>query len=257
MTSFLRIGHRGASAHEPENTLRSIRRALEMGANGIEIDVRLSRDGELVVFHDARLARTTGSRGTVSRRTLAELRQLDAGGGERIPTLREVFDLVAGRAWLNVELKARGTGAAVLRETERAVAEGGWRYEDIVVSSFHRAEIKAMRALGGEGAASVRVGLLLARRPVSLARLAEALGATSLHLPRRLASPGMLARARALGLRVLVFTVNDEAEIVRLRQAGVDGVFTDHPDRALAVEEKWLPVPEIPTAGIEAAPRRV
>ncbi len=252
MSPFLRIGHRGASGHEPENTLRSIRRALELGANGIEIDVRLSLDGELVVFHDSRLRRITGTSGTIAGRTLAELRQLDAGGGEKIPTLREVFELVAGRAWLNIELKARGTGAAVLRESEWAVGQGGWNYRDIVVSSFDHRELKTMIQCAG-GNVPMGVGILLARRPLSLARLAARLEAASLHLPRRLVSAGLVARAHAIGLRVFVFTVNEPEEIARLRKMGVDGVFTDYPERAVGEEEKEAVIVETPVSGIEAA----
>jgi len=268
MHPFLRIGHRGASGHEPENTLRSIRRALALGANGIEIDVRLTRDGELAVFHDARLSRVTDGGGLLARRTLAELRQLDAGKGEKIPTLREVLDLLAGRAWLNIELKAPGTGAAVLREAERAIREGGWNPRDLVVSSFDRGELAAMlRCAGTSETAGLAktgrspgvprvpfgIGVLVSRRPASLARLAAPLGATSLHLPRRLAIPTLITRAHSLGLRVYVFTVNDGAEIARLKSMGVDGVFTDFPERALSPEEKSLLPDETEAPGIEAA----
>src|SRR6187455_3135798 len=93
MSGFLCIGHRGACGHEPENTLRSVRRALELGAHGIEIDVHYVH-GELLVIHDAKLERTTNGRGYISRKSLADLRALDAGQGERIPTLREVFETV-------------------------------------------------------------------------------------------------------------------------------------------------------------------
>src|SRR4029453_18194831 len=106
MGEFLCIGHRGACGHEPENTLRSIRRALELRVDGIEIDVRLA-GGELVVLHDARVDRTTNGHGYVFRKSLRELRLLDAGKGERIPTLREVFETVDRHAFINVELKGR------------------------------------------------------------------------------------------------------------------------------------------------------
>src|SRR5579884_3789243 len=91
--NFLCIGHRGARGHEPENTVRSVRRALELGADGIEIDVYFV-DGELIVIHDPTLDRTTNGRGRIVRKTFAQLRSLDAGKGERIPTLREIFETV-------------------------------------------------------------------------------------------------------------------------------------------------------------------
>lgn len=237
MPSFLSIGHRGAAGYEPENTLRSIQRALDLGAHAIEIDVRLSSDGELVVFHDSNLKRIARTPGTIFRKSLAELQQIDAGKGERIPTLREVLDLIGGRVWLNIELKAKGTAHAVAREIARVVEEGkgGWSYDKIVVSSFDRRELARVLDCHEPGVPPpIRIGLLLARKPISLARLAARLRATSVHLSQRLATPGMIKRAHEAGLRVFVFTVNDPAEITRLRQLGADGVFTDFPDRAVA-----------------------
>lgn len=223
---FLCIGHRGAAGHEPENTLRSIRRAMELGAGGVEIDIRLSRDGELVVFHDALLRRTTGVKGVIARKTLPELQQLDAGRGERIPTLREVLDLIAGRVWLNVELKARGTGTPVVAEVIRAVeTDTRWHFENIVISSFDGRELLAIDD------SRIRVGVLIARRPLSVQKLVTRFRASSVHLPLRLATPGMVERIHAAGASALVFTVNDTGEMSRLRSLGVDGVFTDFPER--------------------------
>ena len=227
MEMFLAIAHRGASGREPENTLRAIRRGLELGANGVEIDVRLSADGELVVIHDAQLRRTTGSPGLVSRRTLAQLQALDAGEGEPIPTLRQVLDLIAGRAWLNVELKARGTGRAVSAEITRAIESGGgWSFDRLVVSSFDQRELATVTD------PRIRVGVLLARRPLSIRKLTARLRASSVHLPARLATGRMVERIHNAGALALVYTVNDPKEMERLRALGVDGVFTDFPERA-------------------------
>src|SRR5436309_1394238 len=99
---FLCIGHRGARGHEPENTVRSVRRAMELGANGIEVDVYFV-DGELIVIHDDTLDRTTNGHGPVVEQSLDFIRSLDAGKGEKIPTLREIFDAVDRRAFINVE----------------------------------------------------------------------------------------------------------------------------------------------------------
>lgn len=232
MQPFLSIGHRGAAGLEPENTLRSIRRALELGANGIEIDVRLSSDGQLVVIHDSRLRRTTGAAGTVARRSFAEIRSLDAGLGERVPTLREVLDLVAGRAWLNIELKAKGTALPVTAEIVHAVETGGnpgWSYDRIVVSSFDRRELALVKD------PRVRKGVLVARGPLNLAKIVARFQPVSLHLPARLATARRVAGAHVAGLLVYVFTVNEAEEIARLRQIGVDGVFTDFPGLAAEI----------------------
>lgn len=224
---MLCIGHRGACGHEPENTLRSVRRALELGVDGIEIDVQLV-DGELVVLHDARLERTTSGTGLAARHTFAELRALDAGCGERIPTLREVVETIGRRAFLNIELKGRGTAGPVARLVAEFVRERGWAWEDFLVSSFLRRELRRLRA---EGDPCIPVGVLMrvatrfgfaAARRLGAAAVNPALGG----LTRR-----WVERAHAEGRRVFVFTVNAPEDLARMREWGVDGVFCDFPER--------------------------
>src|SRR5208283_430434 len=150
------FGHRGARGHEPENTLRSVWKALELGANGIEVDVHLA-DGRLIVIHDDTLDRTTNGAGSVAEKSFSYLRSLDAGQGERIPTLAEVFDAANRRAVINVELKGPGTAAPVVRLINRYVRAGGWRYEDFLVSSFDLAQIQTAKELQSE----IRTGALI------------------------------------------------------------------------------------------------
>ena len=232
---FLCIGHRGAAGYEPENTLASIRRALEMGAAGIEIDVQLSLDGQLVVIHDSTLRRTTGTRGRVARKTLAELKQLDAGNRQHIPTLAEVLELIAGRALLNIELKAPGTALPVQQAIVGAVRAGGtsphstqspaWTFEKLLVSSFDHKELALVTA------PEIRIGALVGRRPLSIAKLAQRLRASSIHIPLRIAGEKLIRRIHAESLRAYVYTVNEPADIQHMREMGVDGIFTDYPDR--------------------------
>ncbi|MGC3991858.1 MAG: glycerophosphodiester phosphodiesterase family protein [Chthoniobacteraceae bacterium] len=219
---FLIIGHRGARGLEPENTLRGIRRALELGVGAIEIDVQLV-EGELVVIHDATLNRTTNGRGRVARKKFAALRLLDAGQGEKIPTLAEVFDTVNRRALINVELKGRKTAKPVAALIEQYVARHGWQYEDFVVSSFRRPELKALA--GG----SIPLAVLFARRARGFARLAAGLGAMAINPSLRFVTEKLVKKAHASGLKVYVYTVNAREEIERLKAWGVDGVFTDYP----------------------------
>lgn len=218
------IGHRGARGHEPENTLRSVRRALELGAQGVEIDVYFV-DGQLVVFHDAKLERTTNGRGRLARKTWAELRTLDAGLGERIPTLREVIETVARRAFINIELKGRATAQPVAALIEEYVRERGWSYADFLVSSFHR---KELRLLAGR---QIPLGLLFKRSARGFAKLAATYGAAAIHPHLHFTTRRLVRGAQALGLKVFVYTVNRPRDFARLRAIGVDGVFTDFPDR--------------------------
>ena len=227
LPTFLCIGHRGARGHEPENTLRSVRCALELGAHGIEIDMWFV-DGELVVIHDARLDRTTNGRGYVSRKTFAQLRALDAGQGERIPTLREVFETVDRRAFIHIELKGRRTAGPVGALIAEFVEQRGWRCEDFVVSSFHRAELRAVSD------PRIPIALLLARPTRLYALSARRVRAGAVNPALRFVTQRFVEDAHRRGLRVFVYTVNDPADLARMRAWGVDGVFTDFPERALA-----------------------
>jgi glycerophosphoryl diester phosphodiesterase len=222
---FLCIGHRGASGRAPENTLRAFALALDDGVDALEFDVHLC-EGTLVVIHDDDLARTTNGRGRVATTTLTDLRVLDAGDGERVPLLEEVLDLVGERAGLNIELKGAGTAApvtALLRA--RGVDPAG-----VLLSAFDHAELVTARAAAPE----FRRGALFGRIETDPVAAARAVGATTANLHRRTASAARVAALRAAGLEVLVYTVNDVAEALALRDLGVRGVFTDHPDRLLA-----------------------
>ena len=224
---FLVIGHRGAKGHAPENTLASIARALELGADFVEIDVQLHR-GELLVLHDLRLERTTDGTGRLAERDLAYLRRLDAGGGQGLPTLPQVLDLVDRRAGVNVELKiGAGTTQAVATVLAQYLKRG-WRAEQFLVSSFIHPELLVFRELLPQ----VPVGALLMGVPLDLAACATRIGAAALNISDEFAEPALIEDARRRGLKIYVYTVNHPDEIARFRALGVDGIFTDYPDRA-------------------------
>lgn len=224
------FGHRGARGHAPENTLASITLAMDQGADWIEIDVQMA-DGEAWVIHDRHLDRTTNGTGLVADHSRTQLAALDAGGGERIPTLAQVLDLVAGRAGLNVELKGAGTAGFVAAALANRVQAGTAAWSDYIVSSFHHGWLQAVRTLEPE----LPVGALYAGVPVDLAAEAEALGAAAVHLGLDFIDPAMIRDAQARGMAVHVYTVNSEADLRWMSELGVDGVFTDFPDRAVAL----------------------
>ncbi len=226
MNRLLCIGHRGACGHEPENTLRSVRRALDLRADGIEIDVYFV-DGELVVIHDAKLERTTNGHGYVARKSFPALRALDAGRGEIIPTLREVFETVNRAAFINIELKGKRTASPVTALIREFVVRHGWRYEDFLVSSFNRRELRAV------GDPKIPVGLLLTRPTRLYALSARRVRASAVNPAARFVNARFVEDAHRRGLRVFAYTVNAPAEIARLRRLGVDGVFTDFPERVV------------------------
>jgi glycerophosphoryl diester phosphodiesterase len=222
----VKVGHRGAAGHEPENTLRSFRRAMELGADMVELDVHLCGSGELVVIHDETVDRTTDGTGEVAKMTLDELRVLDAGRGERIPTLQEVIDLATGRMGINIELKGLGTAEPALEHIEDAV-DKGWDRSSFQVSSFHLEELSAIRKLSKD----VRTGVLFALDDGGIMEFAELNHAYSLNPNHRTVTPDFVSRAHERGLRIYTWTVNEAEDIARMKGLGVDGIISDYLDR--------------------------
>jgi glycerophosphoryl diester phosphodiesterase len=233
----LNIAHRGASAYAPGNTLAAFRLALEMGADGFELDVMLSADGHLVVIHDDTVDRTTDGSGPVRQKTLAELKALDAGArfdlrfaGERIPTLQEVFDLVAGnRAFVNVELKADSLRGNGLEEKLVALIRCYDLGERLLISSFNPFALWRMRRL----APDMSLALLYAENmPVHLRNrwFAFLSRPDALSPSFRMATQEHLRWVKSKGYRLYVWTVDEEPEMRRLTALGVDGMITNKPD---------------------------
>ena len=231
------VAHRGASAHAPENTLASFRRAVKDGADAVELDVRLTADGAVVVIHDASLRRTANQRRRVDASTLAEVQALDAGGwfdarhaGEHIPTLSEVFGVVPTTKGINVELKgdrSGSRGAELVKRTCQIILRSH-RAESVLVTSFHHALI----ALVKKHFPIIPAGILLhpfqqsARSPV---RLARSIGAEYIVFGSRTLTKRLTEQAHREGLRVAEYTVNTEHRLMRAKRYGVDAIITNQP----------------------------
>jgi glycerophosphoryl diester phosphodiesterase len=194
------MGHRGASFYEPENTLRSFRRALQMGVAAVELDVHLTGDGRLAVIHDATLERTTNGRGLVRDFTLAELQRLDAGQGEAIPSLDEALDLVRGQAHLLVEMKEPEAAAVLLTFFRQRQA-----FAAAEVISFWHPALKAMK----EAEPRLRTGALLVGCPADPVGLARAARADALVLQYAYVTADLVAAAQAHGLKVYLWNIDN------------------------------------------------
>ncbi|MCZ7461713.1 glycerophosphodiester phosphodiesterase [Streptomyces sp. WMMC940] len=217
--SFLTIGHRGVMGVEPENTLRSFVRAERAGMDAIELDLHLSKDGALVVMHDADVDRTTDGTGPIAERTLAELRELDAGQGERVPVLEEVLDAVS--APLQVEIKD-AAAARVLADVmvKRDLAER------IEVASFQDDAVREIAAL----VPGVRTALVASRWGSDIVERAQAVGAPTLALNIRRLTLETVEHAHDEGLRVIGWVVNTQDHLRLVRALGLDGATTDFPE---------------------------
>jgi glycerophosphoryl diester phosphodiesterase len=231
---FLRIAHRGAAGTRPELTAIAFERAIELGAEMIELDVQLTRDRRLVVLHDRALGRTAPGSGAVRERTLAELQRLDAGSwfapayaAERVPSLDEVLDLTRGRVALNVEIKSPAADwHATADVLVRLLADTG-ATATTIVSSFDMEALQSVRAVSG----AVRIGVLWHQSDVAPAfRHAAELGAEAIHPRHELVNDSLMAAARRDGLAVNTWTVNAVERMRALADLGVDGIISDFPE---------------------------
>jgi len=219
MTRPLIIAHRGFSGRHPENTLASVRAALQLGVDFVEIDVQETADGELIVFHDYGLRRLCHVRGRVRDRTLSEIRRLNP----QVPTLRQVLQVCRGRARVLLEIKQADPRkvAAVIRETRME--------SEVIIFSL---SIRRMKEIAAVNPRIPRFGLVARRLPLAMARL-KPVGIEGIGLSRRLVrSQRVVRRIHKRGWKLFVWTVNREAEMRKLTAWGVDGLITNHPDVA-------------------------
>ena len=217
---MLRIGHRGARAYAPENTLKSFRKALEIGVDAVELDVRKTKDGSLVVIHDEDVKRTTNGEGLVNELTLKEIKGLDAGDGEKIPTLEETLDFLDKKVKVFVELKETGIEDQVLS----IVSEKGLE-KNVIIVSFLEEALKKVRELNKD----IETGLIYARHKNPL-KSALDLKANYLLAFYRFTHTANVEKAHESGLKVVVWTINKPEEVEEYAKKGVDGIASDKPD---------------------------
>ncbi len=227
---MLVIAHRGASAEQPENTLAAFDQALREGADWIETDLHLTRDGVIALLHDAELSRIGGV-GVVGETDWADLQRLDAGNGERVPSLDTALDHVGpGAAWnLEIKLGPKGRYRGLEAEALRSVRSRGLG-DRVVFSSFSCEVLATVRRYEREARLGVLVGPRFAAIGFALAlRRAGRLGAAALHPALPLVTRRRVQRARRRGFSVYSYTADHPEQWRRLRAAGVDGIFTNRP----------------------------
>ncbi|MFC9777031.1 glycerophosphodiester phosphodiesterase [Paenibacillus chitinolyticus] len=227
------IAHRGAKGMAPENTLGAFKLGLEQGCEGIELDVHLSADGELVVIHDHTLDRTTDRQGAIAEKTLAEIKEADAGSwyseaykGEKVPTLGEVFDLVPDSIMINVEIKAPGNGME--QKLADFLNERG-RIDNVVTSSFDHKCLRRLKLIEPKA----KIGLLYANNlldPTAYARSFD-VEVYSLHPHYKAIDAEDVVKAVENGLQVYPYTANEIQDLKELTEKRVSGIITNYPGR--------------------------
>ncbi|GIP16627.1 glycerophosphoryl diester phosphodiesterase [Paenibacillus montaniterrae] len=236
---IINYAHRGASGYCPENTMAAFQRAVELGATGIETDVQMTADGELVLIHDESLYRTTGVDKLVKDTTLAELQKLDAGAwfsneftGERVPTLDQLMELVKReQIMLNIEIKS---GVVLYPDIERKVIEKIRQHQldqQCIISNFNHYSLAQCKAINPY----IATGILYMEGLYRPWDYAATVGANALHAPKYAVTAEWVAEAKANGIIYNVWTVNEPQEMKALLAAGVAGIITDYPDRLQSI----------------------
>jgi len=217
---MLRIGHRGARAYEPENTLRSFKKALELGVNAIELDIRKTSDGQLVVIHDADVKRNTNGKGLVADLTLNDIKALNTEKNEKIPTLDEALDCIDNKAKVLIELKEQGLEEQTLETIHAKNLE-----KNVIIASFLEEALKKTRELNK----SIETGLIYAKH-LHPEKTAIELKANYLISLYRFTHTANIEKAHKNGLKVIVWTINTKEEAEQYKKKGVDGIASDKPD---------------------------
>ncbi|HPI73100.1 MAG TPA: glycerophosphodiester phosphodiesterase family protein [bacterium] len=226
-STVLNLAHRGASGHAPENTLAAVQLAMELGADGIEIDVHLTRDQEVVLLHDDLLQRTTNGVGAVQDFDLVELRTLDAGSwfslayvSEPIPTLQQVLSLASDRLFVNVEIKAEERVEILAARVVDLLTKHQTR---CMITSFDQKALLAVAALGS----SIPLGFIFEDYPQQALEVPWPILCADYHL----LDPAWINRCRQAKKQLFAWTVNESADLKAVLKLGVDGIMTNYPDR--------------------------
>ena len=235
------FAHRGASSDAPENTLPSFQLAVEQGAHAVELDAKLSQDGEIVVIHDRTLKRTTNGEGYVHQTSFADLRALDAGSwfsekyiGEKIPLLEEVLETVASQVFVNIEVTNYKTRNDSLPFDIAKLVKRMGLQDRVLFSSFLPRNLKILREL----LPATPVALLTESKIYPITQwfgFANRISADIQHPYHTDVNKRMLEKAHEKGKRIHTWTVNKEDDMQRLFASGIDGIFTDYPAVALAL----------------------
>lgn len=226
MKKPLNIGHRGAMGHETENTIASVKKALELNVDMIEIDVFLIKSGELVVFHDEILDSLTNASGKIEDFTLEELQKVIVKGNHQIPTLEEVIETIDKKVPLNIELKGKNTAKPTFELLEKYYQEG-WKKDDFVISSFVWDELETFRKLDDK----ISIAILTEENPIDAIEIGKKLKAVAINPWWKSLTKQNVEQIHNEGFKIFTYTVNDPTDIKFVTELGVDGIFCNFPER--------------------------
>ena len=221
---LLRIGHRGAGGHAPENTLAAIERGIALHAHLVEFDVRATSDGQLVLLHDATLDRTTNGHGPIANQFWSNVKQLTGGDGRPLPILADALRATSGRTGVMIEIKAEGIAKQICRTVQEVQLSG-----PVIYASFLHDELLAIRRENHQP----QTMALIEAVPINRTAFATDAQATHVGVAFETLTPSFLKSLHDHSLQVFVYTVNEPADIKTAKTMGVDGIISDYPDRLL------------------------
>lgn len=224
---MLKIAHRGAKAYEPENTLQAFQKALDLNSDGIELDVHLSSDGHIIVIHDETIDKMTNGKGYVNSFSLSELKSFRIADQHQIPTLKEVFDLLDKKCFINIELKNTDTLIKVVSLIEEYVSDKKWSYDHFIVSSFAWSALQQVHNLNSK----IPIGVLTETDLHLAVAFAETIQAKAIHPYYHLLNAENVKEMQEKGFLVLPWTVNINEDIQKIKSYKVDGIISDFPDK--------------------------
>lgn len=224
---MLKIGHRGARGYTAENTLSSFQKAIDLKVDGIELDVHLSADGELMVIHDETIDRTTNGKGLVNSFTQTELQNFSIEDKEKIPTLSAVFDLVDRRCFINIELKSFETAAKVVTLIEKYIREKHWKYTDFIVSSFNWDALEEVNFVNPE----IPIAVLTETDVDKALTFAKIIQAKAINPDFQLLNMEKTKKLQENGFEIFPWTVNEPEDIKQIKSFNANGIISDFPDR--------------------------
>ncbi|MFY0625013.1 MAG: hypothetical protein JXR07_01880 [Reichenbachiella sp.] len=260
---FKIVGHKGASGYAPENTLVSFQKAMDLGADAIEIDVHFTKDGEVVVFHDEEVSRTTNGEGKIHEFTLAEVKQLDAGSwfdedllkegevsefeGEEVPTLEETIDLIHGKLECVIDIKSKGHlyYEGFSKRIVEIIEEKGAKdwcviqaYDEQYLEDAYQIDstIQVKKIMMGEDETHLLAFYIHAKSFTDHRNMHEFYNTLNPHFTTL--SQRRIFRFKARGYKVFTYVVNERSDMLKMLNMGVDGIITDFPDRMVTIKEE-------------------
>ncbi len=223
------VGHRGAMGHALENTIESVKRAIQLNVDGIEIDVFKSKTGELVVYHDPFLSRLSNSNAFIEQISLDSIKKVELKGGLSIPTLKEVIDIIPEKIFLNIELKGSNTAFKTNKVIIEYLKEFNLPPSKFIISSFRWDELKKFRDLNKDIPIAILVDSLY--KIDNAIKLAKKINAIALNPNNKFITKKIVNKIQSNNIKVFPYTINSPKNIKRMKLMGVDAIITDYPER--------------------------